>query len=255
VRRRVRIITSPGAARAHVVRDGVPHLVLAAGRRTHEPCNGRGFLAEELIERGEGRRESKCYHGRSGVQAGRRFDRLVRRLIRLHRALDEVREDPVHEAKDRGTGTEALRELEYGPPGLLRGLLRLPAEEGNLGAPKAVDGLLRVSDDHEAAGLVPGEQVGDLDLQPIRILELVDDQEAEPPAEVAAYGFAVAERVAGDEEKIDEVEQALLALPPVVDVDHCAERRHEPAVQPGSACRAPRLGARPRPFRDLAGPR
>ena len=58
--------------------------------------------------RSAGRREAQGHDRRLVGEAGRRRDRLVGRLVGLVRGLDELGEDAVHEAQDRGPRAEVL---------------------------------------------------------------------------------------------------------------------------------------------------
>ena len=94
-------------------------------------------------------------------------------------------------------------------------------------APEPVDRLLRVADDEQAAVrhvyLVPiggvglraaGDPGGQLDLDRIGVLELVEQQPAIPPLQRRAHSRAVdrvAKQVAGEHEKVVELQPPLLA--------------------------------------------
>src|SRR5439155_20645518 len=113
------------------------------------------------------------------------------------------------------------------------------------GAPEAVDRLLRVPDDGEAAGpelhapplvgLGAGlaEEEDDLALERVGVLELVDEDMVEERLELTAYQRAVAKHVAQLHEEVELVEDRALYLHLLVELrDHEAEPR-EACTHPG----------------------
>ena len=96
--------------------------------------------------------------------------------------------------------------------------------DGDVGAAKAVDRLLRVADHGEPPGrrrelapvlvgrdrLIAGEQQGELGLDRVGVLELVDQHDLVAAAEVVARGLVVAQQVARPEQQVVEVRLARL---------------------------------------------
>ena len=89
-----------------------------------------------------------------------------------------------------------------------RGLAAL-AEDLDVGVAEAVDRLELVADEEEILGR---QQVDQLALEPVRVLELVDEDGAEAPALPLADGRVVAEEVAGVQLQVFEVERRLSRL-------------------------------------------
>ncbi len=102
--------------------------------------------------------------------------------------------------------------------------------DGHVRAAEAVDRLLGVAYEEEASrfrsrrGGVQGEAPGDLDLDGVSVLELIDEQAIEPLANATACRRLVSEQVAHLEDKVVEDEPAFGASGPGV-VDH--EAHHE----------------------------
>ena len=138
-------------------------------------------------------------------------------LARLRLAPNQVIEDEVHELEDFSTGTK------------VRGQIKLPAEararclvEKNVRPPEAVDRLLRVAHEEEFAGadvdLVPiqavysvgagGEEGGDLKLERVRVLELVDQDVREASGHRLANLRVVAEQPGSEHEQVIELEDS-----------------------------------------------
>ena len=137
--------------------------------------------------------------------------------------------------------------------GARRRFPRQPPEEVHVGPAEAVDRLFGVAYDHQGARRLAGQEPRDLHLERVRVLELVDDQEAEARAEVAADPLAVAQRVARLEEEVEVVEDAALGLQALVPLAHAGQGGHDPAVQRGAVRRLPSLQGLPAPLGD--GPR
>ncbi len=131
------------------------------------------------------------------------------------------------------------------------GLLREPPEERDLGPAEAVDRLLGVTHHHQPARRRPRQELGDLHLQAVGVLELVDEEKAEAGAEVPADALAVPESGPGQEEEVEEIDEPALSLPLVVEGEHAAEGPHQPSVEARPPGRAPGRGTGPRPLRDL----
>ena len=103
------------------------------------------------------------------------------------------------------------------------------AQGGDVGAPEPVDGLLGVADHEEFAGddryarpigglpvgglvvRVAGEEEGDLRLDRIGVLELVDEDVGEAALEVAAAADVVSQEVTGPDEEVVELGPPLAA--------------------------------------------
>ena len=116
----------------------------------------------------------------------------------------------------------------------------------DVGAPEAVDRLLRIADDEQLAGngrdpppvafrrIVGGQQQQDLRLQRIGVLELVDEDVREARLERPADARMRREQIARAQQQIDEIERAGALLQRLVSVDDAAElfvqQRREIAV-------------------------
>ena len=241
-----------GAARPRRLRHRIAHLEGPFGGVGDEPGEPGGLRAQQILPFGKGCGKAQGDDGRFlGETRGRR-NGLVGRLARLVGGLEEAREHAVDEAQDGGPGAKVLGEVEHGvarPGG--RGLGGAP-EEGNLRAAEPVDGLLGVADHDERAGHAGGEQLGDLHLQRVRVLELVDEDEPEAAAEAGAHGFAAPQRVPGLQEQVEVVEPAQLALHPLVDRRQPEQPGHEPAMKHRPQGRGPALGCLLGPGRDAA---
>ena len=93
-------------------------------------------------------------------------------------------------------------------------------EQGDVGAPETVDGLLGIADDEQLAGLEThgapvvgggaplGQQEDDLRLQRVGVLELVDQQIVESRLKGGAHVAPPQQQVAGLAEQVGEVELA-----------------------------------------------
>ena len=114
----------------------------------------------------------------------------------------------------------------------LRAHLRVDAD---VGAPKAIDRLLRVADDEELArrrrhrapvadrGIARREQQQDLGLQRIGVLELVDEQVREAQLKRGAHLRVIAHEIARRHQQVEEVERAVPRLRRLVAIDHLGE--------------------------------
>ena len=85
-------------------------------------------------------------------------------------------------------------------------------EYGDVGMAEAVDRLELVADDEEVGVRPLAEQVEQLGLEPVRVLELVDHDRAEPPALPFADRLVVAEQVARAKLQVLEVERRFALL-------------------------------------------
>ena len=134
-----------------------------------------------------------------------------------------LREDAVDPAAEAPGRTEVGRQLQQ-----TAALLEAVADGAvglDVGAAEAIDGLLGIAHDEEAAGLrrelspvlllrVLARQVEeDLGLDRVGVLELVDEDGQEAFLEGAPDTGMVAEQVAGDQEQVLEVEPAVAAAP------------------------------------------
>ena len=95
----------------------------------------------------------------------------------------------------------------------LRGCLAALAEDGDVGMTEAVDRLELVADEEDVGGAgAAAHQVDHVALQPVRVLELVDHDRAEPQLLGLADVGVVAQQVAREELEIFEVERRLALL-------------------------------------------
>ena len=150
-------------------------------------------------------------------------ERDVARLQRQVVAGHHGRERGVHERLDLRHAAKARRQVHKRGAPLLDPAADL-AIDGDVGAAEAVDRLLGIADDEEAAGLrlrlapvglariVGGEEQEDLGLQRIGVLELVDEDALEAALEALAHAPVVAHQVARDEQQIEKIERAVLRL-------------------------------------------
>ena len=130
------------------------------------------------------------------------------RLERLEALPELAREEVVDRGEDLGARAVVLGEREDAA-----GLLPPLAEDLDVGVAEAVDGLELVADEEELLVLrALGEQVDDLALEPVRVLELVDHDRAEPPALPLPDPGVVPQEVAGSELEVLEVERRLAVL-------------------------------------------
>ena len=130
------------------------------------------------------------------------------------------------------------------------------AQRGDVGPPEAVDRLLGVAHDEQLPGDngstllqsapwsssgVAGEQEGNLRLDGVGVLELVDEDVREAALEVAAAAGVVAEEIAGPDEQVVELGPPLAAAALGVVGDEAAhllrERRAAPPPAPRQAHR------------------
>ena len=128
-------------------------------------------------------------------------------------------EELVHRREHLGPRAMVSRQGEHGR----RGAPPL-AEHGDIGMPKAVDRLELVADDEEIGVRSLAQEVEQLGLQPVRVLELVDHDRAEPLPLAGADRRIVAEQVPRPELEILEVDRRLRVLGVRV---RLAERRQE----------------------------
>ena len=135
-------------------------------------------------------------------------------------------EGVVDPADDGLAGAEVGGERDQPAVGAVAVLGR--QEQGDVGAAEPVDGLLRVADDEQVAGgdrdLVPrqragvvgpgvggGDAHGDLDLDRIGVLELVEQEALVAAVQALADGGVLADELAGEHEQVVERELAGLA--------------------------------------------
>ena len=100
--------------------------------------------------------------------------------------------------------------------------------EGDVRAPEAVDGLLGVADDEEAASahralLVLDEAAQDLDLKGVAVLHLVDEEVAVAGAQLGEEGRVEAQQIAGEQEQVEEVQGPRVDLEGLVDLEGPAQ--------------------------------
>ena len=155
-----------------------------------------------------------------------RQQRLVRCLRPFDAFADELAEHGVDPVDDAGHRPEVGHEVEHrvGHPGLHR------EEQRDVRPAEPVDRLLGVAHEEEAARLDAvaiavgsgGDEDGQLDLERVGVLELVDEQVRVALAERVAHGRLVAEEVARFDEQVVEREPA--GPPPLL-----GRRQREPA--------------------------
>ena len=197
------------------------------------------FGVQEIVASGCGRGRKAEGHDRGLVRQARgRIDGLVGGLVRLVGGLDQLAEHAVDEAQDRGARPEVLLEVQHRPfPGPLPGEL---SEQPHLGATKAIDGLLGVAHHHQRPGAIAGEEPGDLHLERVGVLKLVDDDVPEATVKMLPHRRAVTERVASLDEQSEKVEDTSFTLVPFIERRHPTESPNEPAMDVGAQRGAPR---------------
>jgi hypothetical protein len=153
----------------------------------------------------------------------RGLERHVVRLAAVGSPLHQRLEGGVDGGLERRRRAEARREMQQRRA--VRGPLREQAilhllVDGDVRAPEAVDRLLRVADREELAGarartapvglgrVVGREQQQDLDLEGIRVLELVHEEMGRALPELASHGGVAHQQVARAQQQVDEVEAA-----------------------------------------------
>ena len=161
--------------------------------------------------------------GLAPVDAGLRVARLVgheqldrrpeggvreaaRGLERLERVAEVGREEVVDHVEHLGPRAVVLGQGEHAAD-----LVAPLAEDLDVRVPEAVDRLELVADE-EDLGLLLGEQVDQLALQPVRVLELVDHDRAEAPALALADLGVLAQELARQQLQVLEVERRLAVL-------------------------------------------
>ena len=134
----------------------------------------------------------------------------------------------------------------------------------DVGAPEAVDRLLRIADDEQLAGhgrdappvalgrIVGGQQQQDLGLQRIGVLELVDEQMREARWNAARTRGCADEQVARAQQQVDEIERAGALLQLLVAVDDVAQLLVQQRREIGSRRRAETRRARASALRTPA---
>ena len=145
----------------------------------------------------------------------------MRRLCSRLGVVEQSPEHVVHPVEDAWHGPEVLRELATPVLQLLLDLV----VQAEVGPPESVDGLLRVADEERPAGrdrhlgprpgtgvgVVRRKQHGDLDLQRIGVLELVDKKNAEPFGEGGADTRGARQHVPRQHEQVVELDASLAA--------------------------------------------
>ena len=141
-------------------------------------------------------------------------------LTRLLFWSDEDREDEVHKVEDFAARAEVCSQIQLSAEMFERGLVEL-----NVRPAEAVDRLLRVANEEEFAlayrNLVPaqavdvgcagGEEGGDLQLQWVGVLELIDQEVGKAPSHRFADFRVVAQEPGGEHQQVVELENATLA--------------------------------------------
>ena len=136
----------------------------------------------------------------------RRVGEAPGRLERLEAVAEVGREEVVDHVEHLGARAVVLRQREHAAD-----LLAALAEDLDVRVPEAVDRLELVADE-EDLGVLLGEQVDQLALQPVRVLELVDHDRAEPKLLACTNAAVVAEEVARSELEVFEIERRLAIL-------------------------------------------
>ena len=167
-------------------------------------------------------RPAQEHHGRHRRVVGRQggVESLVRRLQPRSSRSDQFGEDPVDPVDDRGDRAEVDAQREAVPGEAVPH----PEEEPHVGPAEAVDGLLGVADEEEPAPLdvqllprhrpVPrarrsaGDADGQLGLDGVGVLELVDQQALVLAAEQFPGRRDVAHHLAGQHEEVVELQPA-----------------------------------------------
>ena len=130
----------------------------------------------------------------------------ARSLERLEAVAEVGREEVIDHVEHLGPRAVVLRQREHAAD-----LLAPLAEDLDVRVPEAVDRLELVADE-EDLGVLLGEQVDQLALQPVRVLELVDHDRAEAPALALADLGVLAQELARQQLEILEVERRLAVL-------------------------------------------
>ena len=133
----------------------------------------------------------------------------------LERVAEVGREEVVDDLQHLGTRAIVLGQREHAA----RGLTAL-AEDLDVGVAEAVDRLELVADEEEILGR---QQIDQLALEPVRVLELVDEDGPEAPALPVPDRRVVAQEVARRELEVLEVERRLGRLRRGVGIGEAAE--------------------------------
>ena len=156
--------------------------------------------------------------------------RLQRHVVAGHHRLERR----IHQCLNLRHAAEAPREVKEGRAPLLHPPAHL-AVDRNIGAPKAVDRLLRIADEKEPAGerpgvspillarIVGGKQQQNLRLQRVGILELVDEDPLEAFLEARTYLTVAAHEIPCEEQQIEKVERAVLGFHLLVSIECAAQ--------------------------------
>ncbi len=145
-------------------------------------------------------------------QLDRMAEDRIGELARGGELLVAVAELLAEEVVDRGEhlGPRAVVARERQALG---GALAAIAEHVDVGVAEAVDRLELVADEeHVALQVAAAQQVDQIALEPVRVLELVDHDRAEPKLLRLAHGGVVREQVAREELQVLEVERRLALL-------------------------------------------
>ena len=213
---------APAAVPPAVLIPAVPDLPALVVGGSDQGCEHSRLLATHLVgvageaALGDDDRRTKCVLG-----GGRRIELHVAGL-HLLLGFEDLVEGGVERVEQRGVRSEARRYLLAARP---ERAVHESLVQPDVGAPEAVDGLLRVAHNGQPSLLRPqlqpvaanpvvaAEQQGELGLHGVRVLELVDQQGTEALAEVASRRRAVSNQVACPEEQVVVVGYALaLAL-------------------------------------------
>ena len=205
----------------HLPGDGVDDLPLVVFDPSGQGGDGFGFDGADLgdvlhvgrpTEGGDGR-----YRRGGRIPLGDQLDVLGLRALLV--GVEEAGEHVVHPVEYPGHGPEVLGEIASA----VEQLLLDAVVQLQVGPAEAVDRLLRVADEERPAGrdghLPPRslarirvfrrEQHGDLDLQGIGVLELVDQEDPEPLAERGAHARVALQHVPRQHEQIVELDTAV----------------------------------------------
>ena len=133
-----------------------------------------------------------------------RIGKAARSRERLERVAEVGREEVVDDVEHLGPRAVVLGQGKHAAGGFAA-----LAKDVDVRVPEAVDRLELVADEEEVLG---GEQVDQLALEPVRVLELVDEHRAEAPALAVADRRVIPQEVPRVQLEILEVERRLAVL-------------------------------------------
>ena len=203
-----------GAQHHEVARALLPRVDPAGDPARHRFAVER----QDLVVLARGGAHDVVPHAVAAAGLRLRFHRAVGRLLRRGLRRKHRREVTVDDCFDRAHRPEVRRERQHDAERLHPPLHQLV--DLDVGAPEAVDALLRVAHDEQSArarrhgppvvaarGLRREEET-DLRLDGVRVLELVHQQVRVARAELVAHGGVLAQQSRGEEEQVLEAELA-----------------------------------------------